>query len=258
MALLLLLTAGSFAASRWAGGHGARRGSECVASAGPSRFGLDREQARNATTIAAVAKRMGLPDHAVTVGLAAALQESKLRNLTYGDLDSVGLFQQRPSQGWGTRGHILVPSYAAGAFFSRLIQRPGWESLSVTAAAQAVQRSGAPAAYAQWEEPSRILAEALTGEVAAGFTCRASVSSVGLRRQALANAEHSELGDPGSGVRVSSARGWTVAAWMIGHATEYGIPSLDFAGQHWSARSGTWTSVATPTSDRSVVTVRAS
>ena len=169
----------------------------------------------------------------------------------------MGLFQQRPSQGWGTRSQILTPSYAAEAFFYRLVQLPGWESMPVTDAAQAVQRSGAPQAYAQWDQPSRVLAQALTGEVAAGFTCRAPASAVALRRGPLVAAERVELGAPGSGVRVSPARGWTVAGWLIGHAADYGIASVDFSGQRWSARSGVWALVAVPVTDPSVVALNA-
>ena len=215
-------------------------GPACRASDATSTYPLDREQARNASTIAAVGKRMGLADHAVTIAMAAALQESKLHNLSYGDRDSVGLFQQRPSQGWGTRAQILVPAYASRAFYRRLIQLPAWETMPVTDAAQAVQHSGAPDAYAQWEKPSRIIAQALTGEVAAGFACRAHVARGSLHPVALSEAEAQELGSPGSGVPVSSARGWTVAAWLIGHATEYGIASVSFAGQRWQARTGGW------------------
>ncbi|GAC1317978.1 MAG: hypothetical protein NVSMB16_14390 [Acidimicrobiales bacterium] len=252
--LLLVMGVSGWAAGSWFGGA-PPRSSQCMASAGSVTFSLDREQARNATTIAAVAKRMGLANHAVTVGLAAGLQESKLRNLTYGDRDSVGLFQQRPSQGWGTRRQILVPSYAARAFFSRLVQLPGWETLPVTEAAQAVQRSGAPAAYAQWDQPSRVLAQALTGEVAAGFTCRLPVASGGLRQGALTNAEHVELGVPGTGVRVTPARGWTVAGWLIGHAADYGVTTVDFSGHRWSARTGAWAPLSRAVPDPEVVAV---
>ena len=82
----------------------------CQAGAGSVSYRLDLEQAANATTVAAVGKRLGLPDHAVTIALAAALQESKLRNLSHGDLDSLGIFQQRPSQGWGTASQVMVPA----------------------------------------------------------------------------------------------------------------------------------------------------
>jgi len=129
-------------------------------STGAETYTLDIDQAANSTTIAAVGKRLGLPNHAVTVALAAALQESRLRNLPYGDRDSLGLFQQRPSQGWGTSAEILTPSYAAAAFFRELIRVNGWATLPITVAAQEVQRSGAPTAYAQWEPQARALAMA--------------------------------------------------------------------------------------------------
>ena len=144
----------------------------CSATAGPLHFELSPEQGANATTIAAEAARLGLPDHAVSVGLAAALQESRLQNLDYGDRDSLGLFQQRPSQGWGTPAQLLQPSYAAAAFFRGLIKVPGWESLQIYLAAQRVQRSADPAAYATWDTEARTIARGLTGEVPAGWTCR--------------------------------------------------------------------------------------
>src|SRR6266498_327517 len=92
----------------------------CHVSLANQTYTLSPEQTAHATTIAAVGKRMGLPDHAVSVALAAALQESKLQNLQYGDRDSLGLFQQRPSQGWGSETEVLTPHYAAGAFYRRL------------------------------------------------------------------------------------------------------------------------------------------
>ncbi len=114
----------------------------CHVSLENQTYTLSPEQTSHATTIAAVGKRMGMPDHAVSVALAAALQESKLQNLQYGDRDSLGLFQQRPSQGWGSESEVLTPHYAAGAFYRRLARIRGWESLPVTTAAQRVQRSG--------------------------------------------------------------------------------------------------------------------
>ena len=150
------------------GGPGA---TGCRVSAGSTSYRLDPEQAANATTVAAVGKRLGLPDHAVTIALAAALQESKLRNLDHGDLDSLGIFQQRPSQGWGTASQVMVPRYAAAAFYGRLAIVAGWQDMAVTDAAQAVQRSAGPDAYARWEPEARLLAQAVTGEVAAGLSC---------------------------------------------------------------------------------------
>ena len=146
----------------------------CRVASGATHYTLGFEQAANATTIAAVGKRLGLPDHAVTIALATALAESGLRNLDHGDRDSLGLFQQRPSQGWGTPTQVMTPSYAAAAFFDHLAHVESWQSLPVTVAAQSVQHSATPGAYAGFEHEARALAIALTGEIPAGLTCDAS------------------------------------------------------------------------------------
>lgn len=113
---------------------------------------LDADQAANAAVIARVAYADGLPAQAVVIALATALQESTLRNLPYGDRDSLGLFQQRPSQGWGTPAQILNPSYATQAFYSHLVRVPNWWSIPLWKAAQAVQNSGYPMAYQKWQQ----------------------------------------------------------------------------------------------------------
>jgi cell wall-associated NlpC family hydrolase len=117
----------------------------------------------NAAVIVAVGKQMGVPEPGWVVAVAAALQESGLRNLNYGDRDSLGLFQQRPSMGWGTREHITIPSYAATKFFERLQATPNWQRMSVTDAAQTVQRSGFPHAYAKQEGTARAIVAAVSG-----------------------------------------------------------------------------------------------
>jgi hypothetical protein len=215
--------------------------SECRATAAASTFVLDLAQANHATTIAAVGKRMGLPDHAVTIALAAALQESQLHNLDHGDLDSLGLFQQRPSQGWGTAAQVMTPSYAAQVFYEHLVLVPGWETLPVTVAAQRVQRSGAPDAYGAWESEARVVAQVLTGEVPAGLACRV-VGAPGRAQitAALEPAIASELGSPALRAALPAPRGWTVATWLVGHAAEFAITSVSFDGHRWSASSGTW------------------
>lgn len=144
----------------------------CSAEVGGHRVDLDLEQAENAALIAAISVRRGLPPRAATIALATAMQESKLRNIEHGDRDSLGLFQQRPSQGWGTRSQILNPSYATNAFYDALVRVDGYTDLPITEAAQAVQRSAYPDGYAQHEEDARALASALTGETGGGaFTC---------------------------------------------------------------------------------------
>ena len=132
---------------------------------------LTATQARNASLISAIAVHRGMPAHAATIALAAALQESKLYNLRGGDRDSLGLFQQRPSQGWGTPQEILDPVHATNAFYDALARVPGYETMPVTVAAQRVQRSGYPSAYAVYEADARALASALTGFSPAAFAC---------------------------------------------------------------------------------------
>ncbi|MGW4995229.1 C40 family peptidase [Streptomyces mirabilis] len=125
--------------------------------------GLDdpAEQVPNAKTIQATGVAMNIPARGQIVALATALQESGLRNLTYGDRDSLGLFQQRPSQGWGTANETLDPVHASTMFYEALEKVPGWQSLSVTQAAQAVQKSGFPEAYAKWEALATALQQAI-------------------------------------------------------------------------------------------------
>lgn len=127
--------------------------------------GYGPEEITNAATIVAVGERLNVPERGRVIALAAALQESGLRNLGYGDRDSLGLFQQRPSQGWGTREQILNPTYAATQFYQRLLAVPGWQQMRVTDAAQTVQRSAFPGAYARQEHSAWHLLSILNGSV---------------------------------------------------------------------------------------------
>ncbi|MET9957767.1 hypothetical protein ABZ128_01495 [Streptomyces sp. NPDC006326] len=144
------------------GGGGAPH---CTARVGPrDSYDMSPEQAANAATIAAVGVAKGLPDRAVTIALATAMQESALRNLDHGDRDSLGLFQQRPSQGWGTPQQIMDPVYSAGIFYERLVEVKGWARLPLTEAAQQVQLSGFPQAYAKHEPDAAVVTGALAGD----------------------------------------------------------------------------------------------
>ncbi|MCZ0990353.1 C40 family peptidase [Streptomyces diastatochromogenes] len=126
---------------------------------------LPGEQIPNAQTIVATGISLGVPKRGQIVALATALQESRLRNLGGGDRDSLGLFQQRPSQGWGTAEQIHDPVYASEQFYKALLKVHGWQQMTVTQAAQAVQKSGYPDAYAKWEP----MAAALQKAIAATF-----------------------------------------------------------------------------------------
>ncbi|KUO04592.1 C40 family peptidase [Streptomyces caeruleatus] len=126
---------------------------------------LPAEQIPNAQTIVATGISLDVPKKGQIIAIATAMQESRLRNLNSGDRDSLGLFQQRPSQGWGTAQQIRDPVYASERFYKALLKVDGWQQMKVVQAAQAVQKSGYPHAYAQWED----LATALQKAIAATF-----------------------------------------------------------------------------------------
>lgn len=121
-----------------------------------SRIPLDDAQLANARAIVEAAKKTGVGERGAVIGVATALQESKLYNLghlgAYNDHDSQGLFQQRPSTGWGSVEQITDPGYASTAFFRALKNVAGWQDAPLTVAAQQVQVSAYPFAYAQWEQ----------------------------------------------------------------------------------------------------------
>lgn len=159
----------------------------CGLTSGPV-VNLDPEQAANARVIVAVGQQRGVPSRGLLIALMTAKQESGLRNLDYGDRDSLGLFQQRPSMGWGTPDQVREPAYAAAAFYGGpqspagnpgLQDVEGWQTMPLTSAAQAVQRSGFPDAYARWEAAARTwLADILDGpSVAAIAGCAAASAS---------------------------------------------------------------------------------
>lgn len=145
----------------------------CLAKVDGYTVEMSTEQAENASIIAAVAERRGLPARAISIAIATAYQESKLRNLDSGDRDSVGLFQQRPSQGWGTVKQIRSPYYATNAFYDALVKVDGYQYMEITKAAQEVQRSAFPDAYAAHERDGRTIASAMSGYSPAAFTCTA-------------------------------------------------------------------------------------
>jgi hypothetical protein len=145
---------------------------ECTATVDGRTVTLEPEQAENAALITSVAVSRGMPARAATIALATAYQESKLYNLESGDRDSLGLFQQRPSQGWGSQDEILDPYHATNAFYDELAKLDGYQGMRVTVAAQRVQRSAFPEAYADHEADARVLASALSGNSPHAFSCR--------------------------------------------------------------------------------------
>ncbi|MGX1756678.1 heavy metal transporter [Streptomyces lydicus] len=226
-------------------------------------YELSPEQAANAATIAAVASSRGLPERAVTIALATAMQESGLRNIEFGDRDSVGLFQQRPSQDWGTVQKIMDPVYSAGEFYRHLEHVPGYSRLPLTVAAQRVQHSGYPQAYAKHEANAAQLTGALTGRDEGAMTCIESrpvdsraggaakvreklVREFGPRVLPRAGAAGNTAGG-GRGVTIpvraagamavgdTPRRGWELATWAMAHSAELHIEQISYAGRTWTA-----------------------
>jgi hypothetical protein len=247
----------------------------CTAKAGGHTVSLSTAQAENASLIAAVAERRGLSARAVSIALTTAYQESKLENVRYGDSDSLGLFQQRPSQGWGKPRQILNRSYATNAFYDALVKVPGYQTMAITKAAQEVQRSAFPAAYRVHEQDGRVLASALTGNSQAAFTCvvdtqivtsqRMQADGLTARANAVRAAMTSAYGDlplggfaPGgvtSGHMAGSAhyegravdvffrpitadntiRGWALAHYLVANAVRLHIEHVIFDRRVWTA-----------------------
>ncbi|HWS37813.1 MAG TPA: hypothetical protein VN408_34410 [Actinoplanes sp.] len=216
---------------------------------------LDTAQMANAATIAAVGVRRNLPEQAIVVALATAFQESKLENLDDGDRDSVGLFQQRPSQGWGTVEQIKDPRYSAGRFYSALRKVEGWEEMRVTDAAQEVQRSAYPNAYEKWADESRVLAAALTGRATGAVECTvpenpavrgaeaatALLSSLQLDWGKKLGGQAHSAETAGLTVAVTSPdTGWRFAHWLVSHASASGLERVRFGDREWQAPEGKW------------------
>jgi hypothetical protein len=203
------------------------------------------EQTSNAATITAVALKRGLPPRAATIANATAIQESKLQNIKFGDRDSLGLFQQRPSQGWGTQAQILDPVYASNKFYDALIKIDGYESMAITKVAQQIQRSGAPLAYANHEQEGRVLASALAGQSPGGIGCRLDAATVSIPPATIAAHLTAELGVPatvqGAGVAVngrSPAQAWAAGSWAVAHAEADGITAVTVGDRAWTRARG--------------------
>ena len=215
-------------------------GPRCQATAMGSSVDFDPSQTAYAATMVAIAEKRGLPTRAATIAIATALQESKLRNLTYGDRDSVGLFQQRPSQGWGTVKEILDPVYATNTFYDALVKVDGYEAMEITKIAQEVQKSAYPDAYADHEQEGRLLASTLGGHSPGGLGCRLDDASTG-DAAALKAALKTEYGAnatlSGRTLTVAAAseqRAWGVGSYAVAKAGQFGATSVQVGSKHWT------------------------
>ncbi|HEX5741330.1 MAG TPA: hypothetical protein VFY17_07235 [Pilimelia sp.] len=213
------------------------------------RVALDPHQMANAATIAAVGIRQQLPPRGVVVALATALQESKLRNLRGGDRDSLGLFQQRPSMGWGTPRQIRDPRYAARRFYQGLKKVRGWERMRVTDAAQRVQRSAFPEAYEKWVDEAQILTRALLGQATGAVSCSVRAGRAGTDTAAVLRGLRLDWGQLSAAARGGDAlavspgdvrEGWRYAHWLVAHAAQHGVRAVTYGGLRWTAERGRW------------------
>ena len=212
----------------------------CVATANDHSVALDLDQAHFASIIVGVSVRRGLPPRAASIAMATVYQETGIRNLDYGDRDSVGLFQQRPSQGWGTVKQLRDPYYATNAFYDALVKVEGWRTGDINDVAQAVQRSGYPEAYRQHEANARVLASTLTGHSPGGFRCLDRSNAPGdadalersLRR--TFGTVKSETVDATLLVDARSTRlAWAYAHHAVANAKYYGVTTVKVGGQVW-------------------------
>ncbi len=227
----------------------------CVAQLDGEERELTAQQANNAALIAAASAERNLAARAATIALATAIQESDLRNIDYGDRDSVGLFQQRPSQGWGSVEQIMDPYYSTEQFYDGLVQVNGWRELPITEAAQAVQRSAFPEAYGQHETTSRLWASALRGHSGpVAITCtlgRPGTTSPDAFAERVEQDFGSRLYDvemleelDGRTVMAVTARSGSrqdtnaLAAWAVAVASVEAIVAVSVAGEGWSRDRG--------------------
>ncbi len=216
-------------------------------------------QLEQAATITAVGARMGIGEDGIAVALATAYQESKLENLSSGDRDSVGLFQQRPSQGWGTVEQLHDPRFASERFFEELLNIQGWQEMRITEAAQAVQRSAHPEAYQQWAAQAQTSAAGLYGGEKSAVTCKLRRSG-GMSGEKAADSlrqefalDHSSMataksqdGDasvltaavPAASVESRPVSGWRAAHWFVAHSRHYGVRQVTYEGSTWKATLG--------------------
>jgi hypothetical protein len=238
----------------------------CEAQAAGRSVELDLDQAHNASIISAIAVDRGLPARAVSIALATAYQESKIHNVDHGDRDSLGLFQQRPSQGWGSPTQVQDPVYATNAFYDALQGVDGYESMNIADAAQLVQHSADGSAYASHEEDARVLASALTGYSPGAFTCVIPAADVsaqkpqanGLTRRANRVRDDLTRMFPALPLAVPGKRshsqaltvtvdtvdanrrtGWAIATYLVANADRLGVNSVAFDGRVWSVNRST-------------------
>ena len=262
-----------WAVTRWGPPPPPPPASLCEAQVGSGRADLSWEQSRNASIIAGIAAQRGLVPRAVSIGLTTAFQESGIRNLDYGDRDSLGIFQQRPSQGWGTAEQIMDPYYSTGKFFDVMVTVDDWENADIGDVAQEVQRSGFPDAYDQHVTTARLLASALSGETPAAWSCIVHDSAAPDPDQLLIQLTRAygatvwaqvvtpeTVGEPQTIEITASTEqiAWSAGAFAQSWATQTGVTKVSVGEFEWTASPTVlagWVGIPDNTTDPTSVTV---
>lgn len=252
VALVVVVAAG---VRGWLGDRGAvppiLAGAErCVATVGDRAVELDLDQAHYTSIVVGLSVRRGLAPRAGSIAMATVYQETGIRNLDYGDRDSVGLFQQRPSQGWGSEKQLMDPYYATTKFYNALVRVRDWETREVTKVAQAVQRSAYPDAYADHEPDARVLASALTGQTAHAFTCLVHDGRTGDADGLAESLEETFRSDARATDKVVTMRAsshrlaWAYASYAVANAGRHGVTTVEVDDRIWTSDEyalPTWT-----------------
>jgi hypothetical protein len=212
----------------------------CVATVGDRDVVLDLDQAHYTSIVVGLSVRRGLVPRAGSIAMATAYQESGIRNLDYGDRDSVGLFQQRPSQGWGTEKQLMDPYYATTKFYNALERVKDWQTRDITKVAQAVQRSAYPDAYKQHEPDARVLASALSGQSERAFTCLVHGTGAGDAAALATSLETTFRADAKATDKVvtmsakSDRLAWAYAQYAVANAGLHGVLTVEVDDRVWT------------------------
>jgi len=242
--LLVVLVAGVVAVAGWLGARHLVRAvtvEQCRVVAAGSAFDWAPDQTSNSAAITAIAVQRELPPRAASIAIATAMQESKVRNVRFGDRDSLGLFQQRPSQGWGSAEQILDPEYSTNKFYDELVKIEGYADMDIAEAAQAVQRSADGGAYAQHVQKARATASVLSGQTHAGIGCALREPGEAGDADAVAALLAKDFGlDSGVDGRTVSLGAatedlaWSVGSWAVARATDTGVVEVTVGDHRWT------------------------
>lgn len=257
LAVVIILALAAFGAWRGYQSFTERLVAErCYVSTDGERLMLTHEQAANAAIIVAASYKAGLPERAAIIALATAWQESGLRNIDYGDRDSLGLFQQRPSFGWGTEAEIMDPWYSSARFYEELVKFDDWESVEINDMAQKVQRSGFPEAYRKHEANAVALAGALRGSRPASLACfnrGQDLGNISAFDAFLAVVPGVDVRQDGNIITLNGPDQtslWAATQLALAHTRAGGITSAGVGDQEWTqGPEATWGPAQEPLPD---------